>query len=98
MKPSICGLIGLAGLTISNSFGAPSPSSYLISAKPGSINYFEGKVRLNERTLDQEMIGKTFLSRNDMLATGKGKAEILLMPGVFLRIGDNSSIRASSLP
>ncbi len=95
MKPLIGGLIVIGGLAIANLFGDPSP--YLISAKPGSINYFEGKAWLNERPLEQRMIGTTFLNTNDVLRTSHGKAEILLMPGVFLRIGDNSQIRLSSL-
>jgi hypothetical protein len=83
------------GLLIANLQGDPSP--YLISARPGSVNYFEGKVRLNQQALDRGMAGKTFLNANDTLGTSDGKAEILLTPGVFLRIGDDSEIRMSSL-
>jgi len=36
------------------------------------------------------------MSVNDTLSTTDGKAEVLLTPGVFLRIGDNSEIRMVS--
>ncbi len=31
-----------------------------------------------------------------MLETGQGRAEVLLTPGVFLRVGDNSAVRLIS--
>ena len=33
------------------------------------------------------------LNTGDVLDTAQGKAEILLTPGVFLRVGDNSEVR-----
>ena len=44
----------------------------------------------------KKTLGKTFLNANDTLSTDSGKAEVLLTPGVFLRIGENSQIRMIS--
>ena len=46
--------------------------------------------------LDSKSIGSAELQTGESLTTEKGKAEILLTPGVFLRVGDNSSIKMIS--
>src|SRR5690349_9887100 len=72
------------------------PQSYTISAKPGAVNYIEGHAFLNGQPLSDKGLRSAFLNANDTLSTDLGKAEILLTPGVFLRIGDNSEIRMVS--
>jgi hypothetical protein len=56
------------------------------------LNYVEGQVFIQGQTLGPEAIGKTELSPGQSLETQVGKAELLLTPGVFLRLGDNSSV------
>jgi len=70
--------------------------SYTISAKPGAVNYIEGNAFLNGSPLSDKDLKSTFLNTNDTLATDLGKAEVLLTPGVFLRMDDNSQIRMVS--
>jgi hypothetical protein len=72
--------------------------SYTTSARPGVINYVEGSATLDGRplSLNTQQQGPTYLNANDTLSTTSGKAEVLLTPGVFLRIGDNSAIRMIS--
>lgn len=60
---------------------------------PGTVNYVEGSVSIDGAALSTNQNGHTALQRNQTLATGAGKAEILLSPGAFLRVGDNSEIR-----
>ena len=72
------------------------PQAYTVSAKPGAVNYIEGHAFLNGQPLSDKGLRSTFLNANDTLSTDLGKAEILLTPGVFLRIGDNSEIRMVS--
>lgn len=72
------------------------PQAYTISARPGVVNYVEGNAFLNGRELSGAGLRSTFLNANDTLSTDSGKAEVLLTPGVFLRIGDNSQIRMIS--
>lgn len=66
---------------------------YTISAKPGVVNYLEGTAYLNGAKLSEQAIRATFLNPGDELSTDTGKAEVLLAPGVFLRIGDQSAVR-----
>ena len=62
--------------------------SQTISARPGAVN---------NKAVSSKELRNTFLNPNDELSTGEsGKAEILLTPGVFLRVGENSTIRMKS--
>jgi hypothetical protein len=60
-------------------------------ARPGTLNYVEGQVYLGTRALDATSIGKVELDPSESLTTKNGKAEVLLTPGVFVRVGDSSS-------
>jgi hypothetical protein len=84
----------LAGLFLAAMYAIPQ--GYTISARPGAVNYIEGHASLNGNEISQKTLGKTFLGANDTLSTDLGKAEVLLTPGVFLRIGENSQIRMVS--
>ena len=63
------------------------------SAVPGTLNYVEGQANVADQPIDHNSIGKTTLENGQSLNTEQGKAEILLTPGVFLRAGDNSSVK-----
>jgi len=66
------------------------------TALPGTVNYVEGQVAIGDQALTAKSIGSAELQPGQTLTTEKGKAEILLTPGVFLRVGDNSSVRMIS--
>lgn len=59
---------------------------------PGTVNYVEGQVAIGDQPLDAHSVG-TALRPGQSLATSNGKTEILLTPGVFLRVGDQSSVQ-----
>ena len=60
-------------------------------AVPGTLNYVEGQVSINGQIVNELSAGSTQLHEGQVVATGNGRAEILLTPGVFLRLGDNSA-------
>jgi len=66
------------------------------TAVPGTVNYVEGQVALDGQSLASRQTGATLLETNQVLDTGQGRAELLLTPGVFLRLGDNSEVRMVS--
>jgi hypothetical protein len=66
------------------------------TAVPGTLNYVQGQVSLDGTPITTQQIGKAEIAPDQMLSTGQGKAEILLSPGVFLRLGDNSQVRMMS--
>jgi hypothetical protein len=65
-----------------------------ISARPGVVNYVEGGVSVDGRALSAG--SHTELGAGQVLRTAAGKAELLLTPGVFLRLGDHSAVRMIS--
>jgi hypothetical protein len=66
------------------------------TAVPGTLNHVEGQVSMGDRALNSQSIGTAELQPGESLVTEKGKAEVLLTPGVFLRIGNNSSVKMIS--
>ncbi len=72
---------------------APLFSQSAISARPGTVNYIEGQASLEGRQLSPNAVGHTELSAGQFFATADGKAELLLTPGVFLRLDNNTTIK-----
>lgn len=85
---AIAGLVGLGVLSLP-AYGADQ-------ARPGTVNYTEGAVYLDGQPLNSKNIGSTDMSAGQVLSTGQGKAEVLLTPGIFLRVDDNSSVKMIS--
>ena len=88
----------LLGFFLAAILSAPSWGSVTSaqSAVPGTLNYVEGQVSIGDQALNSKSIGNAELEQGASLVTEKGKAELLLTPGVFLRIGNNSSVKMIS--
>src|ERR1700722_2004251 len=72
------------------------PAAAASSAIPGTLNYVEGQAAVAGQTVTPRDVGSVQLQPNQVLETGQGRAELLLTPGVFLRVGDNSAVRLIS--
>ncbi len=72
------------------------PQNYTISAKPGGVNYVEGNVFIDGKAVSPQNLKATFVNANETISTDIGKAEVLLSPGVFLRLGENSRVHMVS--
>src|SRR6266478_3911361 len=59
------------------------------TANPGTINYVEGQVSIGNEPIGANSAGSAVLGPDQILTTQSGKAEVLLTPGVFARVGDN---------
>jgi len=66
------------------------------TARPGSINYFEGQASIGAVPVTTASVGTVELEKGQVLTTQAGKVEILLTPGIFLRIADNSAVKMIS--
>ena len=66
------------------------------TAMPGTLNYVEGQASIGDQTLSSNSVGTATLRNGAVLQTGNGKAEILLTPGVYLRVGSNSEVKMDS--
>jgi FecR protein len=71
---------------------------YVISAKAGGVNYVEGKVSVARKDGKSGLLLKDDkLEIGDKISTGAdGKVEILLNPGSFVRLGENSTFEFAS--
>lgn len=65
-------------------------------AVPGTVNYVQGAVYLNGSPLTAKSVGTTTVEPGQELSTRNGKVEMLLTPGVFLRLDDNSTVKMIS--
>ena len=65
-------------------------------AQPGALNDVEGQVTIGGQKVTEKDVGNAQVAQGGVLATGAGKAELLLTPGVVLRIADNSAVRVDS--
>jgi hypothetical protein len=66
------------------------------SAVPGTLNYLEGSASIDGRPVTSNSAGRLRLEPNQVLETSQGRAEVLLTPGVFLRLNNNSAVRMVS--
>src|SRR5712691_2625903 len=80
----------ISGLFLATALAAPTWANE--AARPGSLNYVEGQASIGNTNLDAKSIGSTELQPGETLTTRAGKAEVLLTPGVFFRVGDNSVV------
>ena len=87
LRPAII-LTGICTFAVS-SFS----QTYTVSAKPGAVNFVQGDVTINGDQVWTSNLKATFLNANDVIAVKNGRAEVLLTPGVFLRLGENSQVR-----
>lgn len=88
MRSGILVLALTAGLTVS--------AQSVISAHSGTIHYTEGQVSLDGTPVQPKFGEFPEVKSGQVLAAQDGRAEILLTPGVFLRMAENSSFKMIS--
>lgn len=86
----------MAGLAVSALAATCGYAQSVISAHSGVIHYTEGTVQVGDKNYESKTSEFGELKENTVLKTEDGRAELLLTPGVFLRIGENSSVRMVS--
>ena len=72
------------------------PNQNALPPRPGAVNYVEGHATFQGQPLDPKSVGSIELDRGQTVSTQAGKVELLLTPGVFLRLADNSSAKMVS--
>src|SRR5258708_1621156 len=90
MRASVAGL-AFGVFVAGSAFG-----QYVISAHSGLVQYVEGSAYLNDNQVEPRSGQLPEIKDNQVFRTGEGKAEVLLTPGVFLRLSENSSVRMVS--
>ena len=91
-------MIGRTPLAVATALGVVLTGSAwaqnVISAHSGTIHYMEGQVELDGQPVQQDVQKGQFgeIKSGQTLTVKDGQAEILLTPGVFLRVAENSSV------
>src|SRR5689334_3655407 len=81
-------LFAISILAASSAFGQS-----VISAHSGVIHLAEGQVTVDGNEVRQKFGEFGDVKTGQTLATREGRAEVLLTPGVFLRVNENSSFK-----
>jgi hypothetical protein len=77
-------------------FSASSMCQAVISTHSGLLNYFEGTVYIDNQRVEQKPGVFASVPNGSILRTERGRAELLLTPGTFLRLDNDSSLRMIS--
>src|SRR5260370_17742535 len=86
----VAGVLSVLPLALSGAARAAIPPA------PGVVNYIEGSAYIDGQSVTSKDIGRAQVNQNQILATGQGKAEMLLTPGVLLRAAANTQGRMVS--
>jgi hypothetical protein len=89
----LAGRLALGVLVLAAGSIAALAQSAVISARSGLIHYVEGQVYVGDQLVETKFGVFPEVKENQQLKTEEGRAEVLLTPGVFLRLGENSSLR-----
>jgi hypothetical protein len=89
-------MYGLSLVAAAAAFTVSAYGQAVISTHSGLVHFFEGAVTVAGQPLQARFGEFTAIPEGGELRTAQGRAEILLTPGVFLRVGENSSIRMVS--
>jgi hypothetical protein len=81
---------------LASTLAASAWGQSVISAHSGTIHYTEGQVSLDGNAIQPKFGEFPEVKSGQVLSTQDGRAEILLTPGVFLRLGENSSFKMIS--
>ena len=64
---------------------------------PGAVNFIEGQVAIEGKAILPGSLEGVAAGAGQTLSTEQGKAELLLTPGAFLRLGEQSAVKMTSL-
>jgi hypothetical protein len=86
----------VAGCSLGVLVAGSACAQYVISSHSGVVQYVEGRAFLADKPVEPKFGQFPDIKENQEFRTEDGRAEILLTPGVFLRLGENSAIRMLS--
>src|SRR5580698_1848377 len=89
-------MLGKLSLVLTVAMTSSAWAQSVISAHSGVIHYVEGQVTLDDTAVQPKFAEFPDVKQGQTLAAQDGRAEVLLTPGVFLRLAENSSFRMVS--
>jgi hypothetical protein len=89
-------MVALPLVALALAAGFPASGQSVVSTHSGVIYFFVGSAFLGDERLEEKFGRFPDIGEGRELRTTLGRAEVLLTPGVFLRLDENSSIRLLS--
>jgi len=86
----LCGFWSVAVITV---LALPADGQSVISTRSGIVHFFEGSVYLDSQPLEPHPGRFPSVPLGAELHTADGRAEVLLTPSVFVRLGEKTTIR-----
>jgi hypothetical protein len=74
----------------------PAAGQAVLSTHSGVVHFCEGAVFIGDHPLERQFGRFPEIPEGSELRTAQGRAEILLTPGVFLRVAENTAVRMLS--
>jgi hypothetical protein len=65
----------------------------VVSARAGLISYVQGPAFVDGKRVFPRLTRFPQMRNGETLSTGRGRTELLLAPGAFLRISENAQVR-----
>lgn len=90
MKPAWLPILSAVAMTFAS---IPAGAQMVVSAKSGVVNYTEGQVFLNDQAIESSIAKYPEMKENSVLRTQAGRVEVLMTPGVILRLGEDSTLK-----
>lgn len=84
-------MLGIAAVLLAASM--PARAATPAEARVGSLDYVEGKAFVDGAAVNGTQATYPIVGTGQVLSTDKGHAEMLLTPGVYLRLDNNSEVR-----
>lgn len=86
----------LASFAVLALFSSGVRAQEVVSAQSGVIHYSEGAVFVDDTPLDRNPAAFPLLKDGSVLRTERGRVELMLTPGTFVRLDENSSVKMLS--
>ena len=93
---SLLGVVALCFAALPALGDVPNGQGNRSYPEPGALNYVQGSAFLDGQRVSDETLDKSQIGPGQVLHTTTGKAEVLLTPGVFLRLADQSAVKMIS--
>jgi hypothetical protein len=74
----------------------PLCAQEIVAARAGLVHFSDGRVLLNEKAIAHKIGQYPEVKELEYLRTEQGRAEMLLTPGIFLRLGEDSQVQMLS--
>jgi hypothetical protein len=73
---------------------APLAAQPVAPSKSGMVSYIEGEVRIDDQIIPDPIVAQfPYMKENGTLRTGEGRAEVQMLPGWAMRLGEHSLLR-----